>query len=43
MLRHERDLFLDDVSVGDIERELGVRVAVAEADAADFVRKVLGE
>jgi len=43
MLRYERDLFLDNVSVQDIERELGIRVSIVEANADDFVNKVLGE
>jgi NifB/MoaA-like Fe-S oxidoreductase len=40
MLRYEGDLFLDNISVGDIERALGVRVTVVEANAVDFIRKV---
>ncbi len=37
MLRFERDLFLDDVSVTDLERELGVKVVITEPDGYSFV------
>jgi len=43
MLRYERDLFLDNVSVQDVERTLNIRVIIAENNAEDFIRKVLGE
>ena len=42
MLRYERDLFLDNVSVQAVERALSVRLIVAENNAEDFIRKVLG-
>ncbi|MCL2099847.1 MAG: DUF512 domain-containing protein [Oscillospiraceae bacterium] len=42
MLRHERDLFLDDVSVRDVERALRVKVTIVENNAEDFIAKVLG-
>ena len=32
MLRHEGDVFLDDVSREDVERELGVRLVVTPVD-----------
>ena len=41
MLRHERDLFLDGMSVGDIETALEIKVVVVENDAGDFIKKVL--
>lgn len=34
MLRHEGDLFLDDVSLGDVEQELGVRVVPVASDGS---------
>ena len=37
MLRFERDLFLDDVSVEQLERELGVKVKITEPDGYSFV------
>lgn len=42
MLRHERDLFLDGVSVTEAETQLGVAVSVAESDGADMLCKLLG-
>ena len=37
MLRFERDLFLDDVSLSDIERELQIKVRVVDTDGYSFV------
>ncbi len=37
MLRFERDLFLDDVSVLDLEKELGVKVKITEPDGYSFI------
>ncbi len=42
MLRHGETVFLDDVSIADVERELGVRVCPVESDGALFVQAVLG-
>lgn len=42
MLRHERDRFLDDVTVKDVEKELGVRVVCAENNGYDLLSKMLG-
>ena len=42
MLRHERDLFLDNARVEDIENALGVRVVIVENNAGDFIEKVIG-
>lgn len=42
MLRHERDLFLDNTSVRDVERELGVSVRIVENNAESFIKNVLG-
>lgn len=42
MLRHERDLFLDGVSVAEVEKQLGVPVLVAESDGGDMLCKLLG-
>lgn len=43
MLRDEGDLFLDDVSVSDVESALGVRIVTTKATGADFIGKILGE
>lgn len=42
MLRYERDLFLDNISIEDIEKALGVKVVTVEKDGADFVQKLVG-
>lgn len=42
MLRHGGDVFLDDVHVGDVERELGVPVTVVEQDGFDLLDAMLG-
>ncbi|MDK2800671.1 MAG: hypothetical protein PWP27_714 [Clostridiales bacterium] len=42
MLRKDRDIFLDDLSIGDVERELGIKVTVVENNGFDFIDKVLG-
>jgi len=41
MLRYERDLFLDNTSVEDIESALGVKVKIVENNAEDFIKKVI--
>lgn len=41
MLRHEGDLFLDDVSIGDIEGKLGVRVVPTASDGGAFLETLL--
>ncbi len=42
MLRAERDLFLDDVHVDDVARQLSVSVRVTESDGADLLDAMLG-
>jgi NifB/MoaA-like Fe-S oxidoreductase len=42
MLRYERDLFLDGLSVGDIENALKIKVKIVENNAADFIKAVYG-
>ncbi len=43
MLRFERDLFLDDVSVEQLAEELGVEVTVTETDGYSFVCALVNE
>ena len=38
MLRYERDLFLDNTSVGDIESALDIKVRIVENNAGDFIK-----
>ncbi|MBC8535105.1 DUF512 domain-containing protein [Feifania hominis] len=42
MLRYDRDRFLDDVLVTDLERELNTRVVIQELDGGEFIDTVLG-
>lgn len=42
MLRHGGDVFLDDLHVADVERELGVPVTVVEQDGFDLLDAMLG-
>lgn len=43
MLRSEGDLFLDDVSIPDVQETLGVRVRVVENDGYAVVDALMGE
>ncbi len=43
MLRDNDDIFLDDVRVSDIEKELGIKVISVLNDGYDFVEKITGE
>ncbi len=41
-LRYEKDLFLDDMSIGELSEKLGVIVTPSENDGHTFVRNLLG-
>ena len=41
MLRADEDVFLDDVSVVEIERQLGVELAVCDVGGREFINKIL--
>lgn len=43
MLRSERDMFLDSVTVEELSQKLGVKIVVTEVDGYDMVSKILGE
>jgi len=43
MLRHERDLFLDDTNIKDIENMLEIKVRTVGTEAYDFINAVLGQ
>ena len=43
MLRREGDIFLDDISIKDVERELNVKVQVVDNDGAVFLQALIGE
>ena len=42
MLRFERDLFLDDTSVEEVEKALSVKVRICEPDGYSFIESILG-
>ncbi|MEG1887487.1 MAG: DUF512 domain-containing protein [Oscillospiraceae bacterium] len=42
MLRRERDKFLDDITIEELESELGVSVRVTENDGYDLIEALLG-
>ena len=41
MLRHEGDMFLDNVTIEQLEKELGVKVRVVDTDGASLVDALL--
>ncbi|MBE6786956.1 MAG: DUF512 domain-containing protein [Ruminococcaceae bacterium] len=43
MLRSERDMFLDSVTVEELSKKLGVEIVVTEVDGYQMVDKILGE
>jgi putative radical SAM enzyme (TIGR03279 family) len=42
MLRSDRDIFLDDTSIEDVEQALKVKVVTVENNGFDFIDKVIG-
>ncbi|WP_443721974.1 hypothetical protein [Ruminococcus sp.] len=40
MLRFENDIFLDDVSVEDVERELNISLGIVNNNGDELVREV---
>lgn len=41
MLRHEEDVFLDNLTVADVERELGIKVKTVQNDGFDLLEMLL--
>lgn len=41
MLRSGEDVFLDDITISDVESELGIKIEVIKSSGEDFVRSVL--
>lgn len=41
MLKHEEDVFLDNVTIADIERELNIKVRVVNNDGFDLLNELL--
>ncbi len=43
MLRNERDMFLDSVTIDELSDALGVKVTVVEVDGYDLISRIVGE
>ncbi len=43
MLRAEQDMFLDSITVQDVENALGVKLTITYNDGYDLVEKIIGE
>ena len=43
MLRHENDLFLDDMHVDTLSESLGVKITAVNNDGFEFVEKIVGK
>ena len=43
MLRQDTDLFLDDVTIGDVESALNVKITAVANDGYEFLEKISGE
>ena len=41
MLRSEGDLFLDNISLEEVEKELSIKVVVTETNGYDFIKKIM--
>ena len=42
MLKHGEEVFLDDVTVEELSKELGVKVRIVKQNGADFLKAMLG-
>ena len=42
MLRHERDMFLDSITVEQAEKELNTKIIITDVDGYDLLDKILG-
>ena len=43
MLRDEKDMFLDSITISQLEKRLGARIKILPSDGAGTLRAVLGE
>ena len=43
MLRDEDGIFLDDLTVSDVEKALNVKIETVINDGYEFIEKILGE
>lgn len=42
MIKHDEDIFLDDISIHDVERELNIKVKKVANNGKDFINALLG-
>ena len=42
MLRSEKDMFLDSITVDELSEKLGVKITVTSVDGYDMVESILG-
>ncbi len=42
MLRYDKDMFLDDITPGWLEKKLNVKIEFIDCDGCEFVEKILG-
>jgi len=42
MLRHEKDKFLDDITVEEVEKALKVKISIVDNDGFEFISNLLG-
>lgn len=43
MLRYERDMFLDNVTIEELSEKLNIKTVIVSNDGYDFVEKIIGE
>lgn len=43
MLKSDEDIFLDDVTVSDVENELGVRIVPVKVNGCSLINEIIGE
>lgn len=42
MLKHKESLFLDDVTVSDLEKSLNIKIKISPVNGKDFIKSVIG-
>jgi NifB/MoaA-like Fe-S oxidoreductase len=40
MLRRDEEVFLDDITITDIEKQLGIKMYVCQQDGSDLIEKI---
>ncbi len=43
MLKNNSDLFLDNISISEVEQHLGIDVKVSSVNAEEFMRTIMGK